>query len=62
MSEEKPKNPAAVELGKLGAAKGGKARMAAMSKEERSAFAKRAIAARWKKARELRKESPTRSD
>jgi hypothetical protein len=44
------KNPAAVALGKLGGAKGGKARVAALSKKERSATAKKAAAARWKKA------------
>lgn len=44
-----PKNPAAVALGKLGGAKGGKARAAALSKKERSAAAKKAAAARWGK-------------
>jgi len=43
------KNPAAVELGRLGGKKGGKARAKALSAEERSAIAKRAAAARWKK-------------
>jgi hypothetical protein len=41
------KNPAAVALGKLGGAKGGKARAAAMTKKERVAAAKKAAAARW---------------
>jgi len=41
------KNPAAVALGKLGGAKGGKARAAKLTPEERSAIAKRAAAARW---------------
>lgn len=45
----KEKNPAAVALGKLGGAKGGKARAAKLSKKKRSAIAKKAAAARWKK-------------
>lgn len=48
--ETKPdKNPHAVAMGKLGGAKGGKARADALTKEERSAIAKKAAAARWKK-------------
>jgi hypothetical protein len=43
------KNPAAVELGRLGGRKGGKARAARLTAEERSAIAKRAAAARWAK-------------
>jgi hypothetical protein len=41
------KNPAAVALGKLGGAKGGKARAAALSPRKRSAIAKKAAKARW---------------
>jgi hypothetical protein len=41
------KNPAAVELGRRGGQKGGKARAAKMTPEERSASAKKAAAARW---------------
>ncbi len=41
------KNPAAVELGRKGGLKGGKARAAKLSAEERSAAAKRAAQARW---------------
>jgi hypothetical protein len=48
---ERPKNPAAVALGKLGGEKGGKARAAKLSPEERKAIARRAAAARWKKSR-----------
>ena len=44
------KNPAAVALGKLGGAKGGRARAEKLSPEERSAIARRAAAARWQKA------------
>jgi len=40
------KNPAAVELGRLGGKKGGKARAAALSSEERSAIASKAGKAR----------------
>jgi hypothetical protein len=43
------KNPAAVELGRLGGQKGGKARAASMTPEQRSEAAKRAAEARWKK-------------
>jgi hypothetical protein len=43
----KPKNPAAVELGRRGGLKGGKARAESMTPEERSAIAKRAAEARW---------------
>ena len=43
------KNPAAVALGKLGGAKGGKARAEALSPAKRKAIAKKGAAARWKK-------------
>ena len=42
------KNPAAVALGKLGGAKGGAARPAALSPRKRRAIAKKAARARWK--------------
>jgi len=42
------KNPEAVSLGRLGGLKGGKARAAKLTKEQRSAIAKRAAEARWK--------------
>jgi hypothetical protein len=54
-SEEPPadpyegKNPAAVELGRRGGLKGGKARAAKLTPEERSAAAKKAATARWNK-------------
>ncbi len=41
------KNPAAVELGRLGGQKGGKARAARLTPEQRSKIAKKAAAARW---------------
>jgi hypothetical protein len=43
------KNPAAVALGKLGGSKGGKARAAKLSAEERKKIAKKAAAKRWGK-------------
>lgn len=47
--EKSDKNPAAVALGRLGGAKGGKARAASLSPEQRAAIAKKAAAARWEK-------------
>ena len=44
------KNAAAVALGKLGGKKGGAARAAKLTPEERSAIARKAAAGRWKKA------------
>jgi hypothetical protein len=41
------KNPAAVALGKLGGAKGGRARAAGMTADQRREAAKRAAQARW---------------
>ena len=41
------KNPVAVALGKLGGAKGGAARAAALSPAKRKAIAKKAAKARW---------------
>lgn len=41
------KNPAAVELGRLGGKKGGKARAAKLTPKQRSAAAKKAAEARW---------------
>lgn len=43
------KNPAAVELGRLGGLKGGKARAASLTPEQRSEIAKKAAAKRWEK-------------
>ena len=42
------KNPAAVALGRLGGKKGGKARAAKLTKEQRSKIARDAAQARWK--------------
>jgi hypothetical protein len=43
------KNPAAVELGKLGGKKGGKARAEKLTSEQRQTIAKKAARARWGK-------------
>jgi len=45
------KNPAAVELGRRGGLKGGKARAAKMTPEERSESARKAAKPSWAKAR-----------
>lgn len=45
------KDPAAVELGRRGGKKGGKARAAKMTAEERRAAAKKAAEARWSRSR-----------
>jgi hypothetical protein len=45
----KPKNPAAVELGRLGGLKGGAARAAKLTPKKRSQIAARAAKARWKR-------------
>ena len=45
----KPKNPAAVALGRLGGLKGGTARAAALSPKKRSQIAAKAAAKRWSK-------------
>lgn len=47
----KKKNPAAVALGKLGGVKGGRARAAKLSAEERKTIAQRAAQARWAKGK-----------
>jgi len=46
---KKRKNPAAVALGRKGGKKGGPARAAKMSPEERRESARRAAQARWQK-------------
>ena len=46
----KGKNPAAVALGKLGGAKGGKARAKKLTPEQRTDIARIAASARWKKS------------
>lgn len=47
-ADDKPaKNPAAVELGRRGGLKGGRARADKLSAEQRSEIAKKAAAKRW---------------
>lgn len=46
---KRKKNPAAVALGKLGAKKGGKARMKQLTPAERTELARKAAEARWGK-------------
>jgi hypothetical protein len=50
-SAEDGKNPAAVQLGRLGGIKGGPARARKLTKEQRSAIARKAALARWAKQR-----------
>lgn len=45
--EPRPKNPAAVALGRLGGLAGGKARAAKLTPEERRDSARKAALARW---------------
>lgn len=46
-SVDEGKNPAAVALGRLGGLKGGKARAAKLTKEQRSEIAQKAAKKRW---------------
>ncbi len=55
MKEEK--NPHAVALGRMGGIKGGKARAAKLSPEQRSASARAAAYARWGKQKKKRPKS-----
>jgi hypothetical protein len=57
---KKPKNPHAVALGRLGGLKGGKARTSKLTAEERKALARKAVLARWAKAKKKarQKEQP----
>ena len=48
--EEQGKDPAAVELGRKGGLKGGKARAAGMTPERRAAIARAAAQKRWGKS------------
>lgn len=51
------KNPAAVALGRLGGQKGGPARAANMTPEERSESARKAVMARWEKTKNAAEKS-----
>ena len=48
----RPKDPAAVELGRRGGLKGGRARAERMAAEKRSEAARKAAQARWRKSTE----------
>jgi hypothetical protein len=48
-SKDDGKNPAAVALGRLGGKKGGKARAAKLTPEQRKAIAEKAAKTRWDK-------------
>jgi hypothetical protein len=48
---QKKKNPHAVAMSKLGAKKGGEARAASLSSEQRREIAQKAARARWAKAK-----------
>jgi len=50
-SKKHRKNPNAVALGRRGGLKGGLARAAKMTPEERSESARKAVLARWEKAK-----------
>lgn len=52
MPRQRKKNAAAVALGRKGARKGGLARAASMTPEERSESARQAVAARWARYKE----------
>jgi hypothetical protein len=56
MAKKKRKNPHAVALGRLGGLKGGKARTAGLTSEERTELARKAVLARWAKAKEKARE------
>lgn len=49
--QDEGKDPAAVALGRKGGMKGGKARAAKLSAEQRSAAARKAAEARWSRSR-----------
>jgi hypothetical protein len=51
MMAKREKNPHAMALGKMGGSKGGKARAARLTPEERSASAQKAALARWAKVK-----------
>ena len=51
-SKDDGKDPAAVSLGRRGGLKGGKARAAKLTPEQRSEAARKAVRARWQKSRD----------
>ncbi len=57
-SMKKTKNPYAVALGRRGGKKGGKARMLALTPEERSELGRKAAQARWNRAKAAKRARP----
>jgi hypothetical protein len=55
MAKKKQKNPHAVALGRLGGLKGGKARTARLTADQRRELARKAVLARWAKAKKDKK-------
>jgi len=53
--KKRRKNPNAVALGRLGGLKGGKARIAQLTPEERRDLARKAVQARWAKEKTRKK-------
>jgi hypothetical protein len=51
---KREKNPHAMALGKMGGSKGGRARAARLTPEERSASAQKAALARWAKVKKAK--------
>jgi hypothetical protein len=51
------KNPHAVALGKMGGSKGGKIRAAKLTPEQRREIARKAVLARWAKAKNKKQET-----
>ena len=55
MRKKQKKNPNAVALGKLGGSKGGKIRAERLTAEQRTEIARKAVTARWAKAKAKQK-------
>jgi hypothetical protein len=55
MQKKQKKNPNAVALGKLGGSRGGKIRAERLTAEQRTEIARKAVTARWAKAKAKQK-------
>src|SRR4051794_31193341 len=62
MSDQASPSEAAKELGRRGGLKGGKARAAKLTSEQRSEQARKAVQARWAKAKALRSTDSSQVD
>jgi hypothetical protein len=62
MAKKKQKNPHAVALGRLGGLKGGKARRARLTAEQRRESARKAVLARWAKVKGKKKVESKKQD